>query len=318
MKRSHFIRSITVAILTFASFVPVLAGGLPTYQFLHQDVSARASAMGGSFISMHGDPTGIFYNPATIGTSPAPVAAFGYTSHVLDINAGFAAYTQEMDGIGVMGFGVNYIDYGSFDETDVLANKLGTFSAGDMAISATLANLIEENLYYGVTGKFIYSSIADVNSSALAADLGLLYLIPGDDPMSLGISVSNLGTQIDPYGETKESLPLDIRIGGTIKPQHLPLQLNINFHKLNEEQDSFLDKFTLFTVGGEFTLSKALRFRFGFNNERRKELKIGPSAGMTGFSFGGGLFLKTMRLDYSYNSYGVIGNISRITIALDM
>lgn len=318
MKRLPIIYFAAFSILSLAVLSPLLAGERPTYQFLQHDVSARASAMGGSFISMSGDPAGIFYNPASIGTSTAPVAAFGYTSHLLDINAGFAAYTREFENIGIVGIGMNYVDYGSFDETDVLANRLGTFSAGDMALSLSVANTIEENLYYGVTGKIIYSSIADANSSALAADLGLLYLIPGNDPISLGFAVSNIGSQMDAYGTTKESLPLDIRFGGTIKPQHLPLQLSVNFHKLNEAQNTFLDKFTMFTVGGEFTLSKALRFRFGFNNERRKELKTGTSAGMTGFSFGGGLVLKTLRLDYSYNSFGAIGNISRITVAMDV
>ncbi|MFA6456519.1 MAG: type IX secretion system protein PorQ [Bacteroidota bacterium] len=315
MKRSNFIRN---TISWFLFTVALFAGDRPTYQFLLNDVSARAAAMAGSFVSMSGDPAGIFYNPASIGTSPLPVAAFGYTSHLLDINAGFAAYTQEIQDLGVVGIGVNYVNYGTFDQTDVLANKLGTFTAGDLAASISLANPLEENLYYGVTGKYIHSSIAEASSSALAADLGLLYLIPGDDPITLGVSVSNLGAQIDAFGATTESLPLDITIGGTIKPQHLPLHLNVNFHKLNEEQNTFLDKFTTFTVGGEFTLSKTLRFRFGYNNERRKELKIGTSAGMTGFSFGGGLVLKSLRLDYSYNSYGEIGNISRITVALDV
>ncbi len=274
--------------------------------------------MAGSYVSMQNDPAGIFYNPATIGTSLEPVASLGYASHVLDIKAGFAAYTQEIQSIGVVGLGVNYVNYGSFLGRNDQGIETGSFNAGDMAISLSLANLFEENLYYGITGKYIYSSIADANSSALAMDLGLMYLIPGDDPISIGAAISNIGSQIDKYGSTKEQLPLEIKFGGTIKPQHLPLQLSINFHKLNEQRDSFLDKFTTFTVGGEFTLSKALRFRFGYNNERRKELKIGTSAGMAGFSMGGGLVLKNVRLDYSFNSYGEIGSISRITLGLDV
>ncbi|MEW5798647.1 MAG: type IX secretion system protein PorQ [Bacteroidota bacterium] len=296
----------------------LISGERPTYDFLRQDVGARASAMAGSFVSMHGDPAGIFYNPASIGTALSPQAVFGYTNHLLDINAGFAAYSQEVQDIGVIGLGVNYINYGTFDETDALANKLGTFGASDMALSMSVARVYEENIYYGVTAKFIYSSIADVSSSALAADLGLLYLIPGDDPMSFGISLSNIGAQLDPYMQTKEDLPFELKIGGTIKPQHLPLQLNVNFHKLNEERDSFVEKFSSFSLGGEFTLSKALRFRFGYNNERRKELKIGTSAGMAGFSLGGGLVLNKLRLDYSFNSLGKIGSMSRITLALDV
>ncbi len=315
MKRPLFIRIFTVAVILT---IPLLSAERPTYQFLQHDVSARASAMSGSFISMKDDPAGIFYNPATIGTLLTPVAAFGYTSHLLDIKGGFAAYTQDLGAVGVAGIGVQYIDFGSFVRTDAVANKLGTFSAGDMALSVSLARPFEENIYYGITAKYIYSSIAEANSSALAADFGVMYLIPGDDPITLGVTIANIGTQLDFYGATEESLPFEIKVGGTIKPQHLPLQLNLNFHKLNEERDTFLDKFTSFTVGGEFTLSKALRFRFGYSNERRKELKIGTSAGMTGFSLGGGLELKSLRVDYSFNSYGVIGSISRLTLGIDV
>jgi len=305
---------IFTSIFSFIAF----AAERPTYEFLRHDVSARASAMAGSFVSMSGDPVGIFYNPATIGTAVNPQAVFGYTNNFLDINEGFVSYAQEFEALGVIGLGVNYINYGTMDETDNFSNKLGTFSAGDMALSLSAARLIDENLYAGLTGKFIYSSIASSSSSAVAFDAGLMYLIPGDDPISLGISLTNVGTQLDPYVNTKELLPVELKIGGTIKPQHLPLQLNLNFRKLNEDADSFIDRFNAFTVGGEFTLSKALRFRFGYNNEQRKELKMGTSAGMAGFSLGGGLVLKNLRLDYSYTSFNLLGTISRITLALDV
>jgi hypothetical protein len=307
---------IVVLVLTVSAFSH--AGDNPTYEFLKSDVSPRASAMAGSFVSMYGDPVGIFYNPATIGTAVEPVASFGYTNHLLDINAGYATYSQEYKDVGVMGLGVNYINYGSFDQTDELANKLGTFSAGDMAVSLSVARPFEDNFYYGVTGKFIYSSIAEATSSALAADIGILYIVPGDDQISFGASMTNIGTQLSAYGSTRESLPLEFQIGGTIKPAHLPLELNVDFHKLNEVQDSFVQHFNAFSVGGEFTLSKALRFRFGYNNEQRKELKVGTSAGNAGFSLGGGLVLKKIKIDYSYSSFGLLGSISRIGISLDV
>ncbi len=313
-RQNSLFAMITILLIPFTLF----SGERPTYQFLQNDVSARASAMAGSFVSMTGDPAGIFYNPATIGTSAAPLASFGYTSHLLDFKSGFAAYTQEIEELGIVGVGVNYFSFGSFNGVNDQGIATGTFNAGDMAISLSLARPFEENLYYGITGKFIYSSIAEANSSAIAADIGLLYLIPGDDPISIGIFIANIGSQIDPYVNTKESLPFEIKVGGTIKPQHLPLSLNVNLHKLNEEHNSFLDTFTYFTLGGELTLSKALRFRFGYNNEQRKELKIGTSAGMAGFAFGGGIVLKNIRLDYSFNSFGKIGSINRITIGLDV
>ena len=55
--------------LLFLSLVSLTsAGERPTYQFLQSDMTARSAAMAGSYVSMQDDPSGIFYNPATIAT----------------------------------------------------------------------------------------------------------------------------------------------------------------------------------------------------------------------------------------------------------
>ncbi len=38
------------------------------YNFLRNDVSARAAALAGSFVTMADDPNALFYNPASVGT----------------------------------------------------------------------------------------------------------------------------------------------------------------------------------------------------------------------------------------------------------
>jgi hypothetical protein len=289
-----------------------------TYTFLLNDVGARSAGMAGSFVSMRNDVNTIFYNPAGIATITQPQASFGYLKNLLDINSGYVSYAQDLSSIGKIGFGIDYVNYGSFDETDELANKIGTFSAGDLALSVGFATEFEENLYYGVAAKFIYSSIADAASSAIAADFGILYLIPGANPVSFGASIRNIGTQLNPYLTTRESLPLDVSVGATIKPQHLPLLLNFNFHGLNETQDNFVSHFKMYSIGGEFTLSKELRFRFGFDNERRKDLTLGTSSGLAGFSFGGGIALQTFRFDYALTSWGRIGSLNSITVEMNL
>ncbi len=289
-----------------------------TYEFLRSDVSARSAAMAGSFVSIQNDINTMFYNPAALATLGQPQASFGFTKHLLDVNAGYAAYGQQYNDIGTFGIGLNYINWGTFDRTDDLQNVLGTFSAGEFAMLVGYGYTPEENLNLGVNAKFIYSSIADVHSTAVALDAGAIYSIPGLNPITLGISISNLGTQLSSYYDTRESLPLDITIGGTIKPQHLPLLLSVNFHKLNETQDSFIQRFRAFSVGGEFTLSKPLRFRFGFQNERRSDLQLGTTNGLAGFSLGGGIVLETFRFDYAYVSLGNIGNINQVSVAMNL
>jgi hypothetical protein len=47
-------------------------------------------------------------------------------------------------------------------------------------------------------------------------------------------------------------------------------------------------------------------------------MKIGTSAGMAGFSFGGGIVLESIRFDYGYTSLGKIGSLNRVTVGMDL
>jgi len=289
------------------------AGSNTTYDFLRNDVGARAGAMAGSFVSVTNDPNTLFYNPAGLSTLENAQGSIGYFKHLLDINSGYAAYSQSYEDLGYFGIGVLYMNYGSFDETDDLGNILGTFGASDLAFLFGYSNILEENLYFGANVKVIYSSIAAYTSVGIAGDFGILYKVP-DSRLTLGGSIRNIGGQLSSYLGSKEDLPLDLVIGASIVPRGLPLLLNFNFHKLNEKRDAFEDRFSSFSIGGEFTLSQAVRLRFGYNNEQRKELKIGTSSGLAGFGAGLGITVSEYTLDYALSSLGKIGSIHRISL----
>lgn len=290
------------------------AGSNTVYNFLRNDVSARAASLAGSFVTIQDDPNVLFYNPAGIGTLLQPTGSAGFFKHLLDINSGYVSYGQEFEGIGHFAAGVLYTNYGSFTETDESDNTLGKFTASDIAAIIGYANTLEENLYYGAAVKFIHSSIADARSMAVAADLGILYHVP-DSRLNVGASIRHLGKQLSAYVQTKEELPLDVSVGASIVPRGLPLLLNVNFHKLNESRDTFSERFRSFTVGGEFTLSKAVQVRFGYNNEQRKDLRIESTSGLAGFSAGLGILISRYQLDYGLSSLGKIGSVHRISIA---
>jgi hypothetical protein len=248
-----------------------------------------------------------------MATLEQPSGSVGFFKHLMDINSGYASYGQDFEGIGHFGVGVIYTNYGSFTETDELDNTLGTFNAADIAATVGYSNTLDENLYDGVGLKFIHSSIADAQSIGLGADLGILYQVP-DTKLNLGASIRNLGKQLTAYASTTEELPLDVALGASIVPRGLPLLLNVNFHKLNESVDKFIDRFRAFTVGGEFTLSKVLQLRFGYNNEQRKDLQIESTSGLAGFSAGVGILISNYRVDYALSSLGKVGSLHRISV----
>jgi hypothetical protein len=283
------------------------------FNFLRNDVSARAAALAGSFVTVTNDPNALFYNPAGLGTLEQPYGSVGFFKHLLDINSGYVSYGQDFEGIGHFAVGVLYTNYGSFTETDESDNTLGTFNAADLAASIGYSNTLEDNLYYGVAIKFIHSSIADARSTGLATDVGILYRVP-ETKLNVGASVRNLGAQLSSYMSTKENLPLDVSVGASIIPRGLPLLLNVNFHKLNESRDSFAEYFRAFVIGGEFTLSKVVQLRFGYNNEQRKDLQIESTSGLAGFSAGLGILISEYKLDYALSSLGKIGSLHRISV----
>jgi hypothetical protein len=301
----------------------IIFGGLSysqnTYDFLRVDGSARAGALGGSFVSNNDDADVIFYNPAGVDLLEGNPASFSFVKHLMDINLATLSYSTEFEDIGRFGAAIKYINYGNFEEADDFGNRTGEFSANEMAFVIGYANNLEENFYYGVNAKFIYSGIADRSSTAMAVDLGLHYAIP-DNNWNFGLAVLNLGGQLSKYYETSEAedLPLDVVIGLSKRLENLPLRLSVDFHKLNEERDDFIEKFKAFTVGAEFTLSKVLKLRLGYDNERRSEFKIGTTAGVAGFNAGLGVKISDYQFDYGYSSLGLVGGLHRIGISTSL
>jgi len=288
------------------------------YDFLRSDMNARAAGLAGSFVSITDDPTTLFYNPASLGTLTCPRGTVGFFKNLMDINAGSIAYGQRLNDSsaldGTIAGGIIYQNYGTFAETDESGETIGSFSAGDLAFVAGYANTLDENLYWGASVKYIYSSIAGYSSSALAGDFGILYNLP-ESRLSIGASIRNLGFQLKTYLGTREDLPVDATLGASFTPKGLPLLLNFDLHKLNQTVENFGQRFRSFTLGGEFTVSRVILLRFGFNNEQRKDLVLGSTSGMTGFSGGLGINVRTYRLDYAISSLGNIGNLHRISVS---
>jgi long-subunit fatty acid transport protein len=302
-----------LALLLFSGSGEAPAAGGTTYEFLRMDVGARAAGVAGTFLTVTDDPTVLFYNPAALATLSVPRGSAGFFKHLLDVNSGHVSYAQEFPGLGWFGAGVVYTGYGSFDERDELGNMLGSFSANDLALLVGYANTYEGSLSYGANVKFIYSSIAGYSSTGLAADLGVLYTVP-ESRVTLGASLRNLGFQLGTYAGVTEDLPIDLSIGASVVPRGIPLLLNVGFHRLTDQADSFGDRFRSFTVGGEFTISRVFQLRVGYDNAVRQDLKIGTSSGLAGFSGGIGVAVGDYRLDYALSSLGKVGSLHRITV----
>jgi hypothetical protein len=303
-----------IALTAILSAFQLKAQERPAYDFLKVDPSARASALAGAFETYTEDPNVIFYNPAGLSTSDKKLISAGFGKYLLDINFGSAAFQMKYKNAGWFGVGIKYFNYGTFDLADEEGNTSGTFNASDLMFSLGYSNFMYDKINFGINVKFIYSSIAEYKSTAAAMDFGFLYIIP-EERINLALSVNNLGLQINSYAESKERLPLDVRIGLSKQLEHLPLKISFSLNNINESKEKFIQHFKSFSIGGEIAFSDNVSARIGYNNERRQDLKLGTSLGIAGFSAGIGIKVADKyKFDYSLNSFGKVGSMHRFNL----
>ncbi len=309
----HFIHAILFVLLLSTTI-----SAQSSFDFLRLDTSPRAAAVAGSYVANGDDPNVIFYNPAGINLLTGTPVSFSFLKHLMDINSASISFSKEFEGIGRFAAGIQYINYGSFTRADENGMKLGNFGAGDIAVLVGYGNQLDKNFYYGANVKIIYSSIESYSSSAAAIDLGLHYAIP-ELRWNFGFSVLNLGSQLSHYFNTKEDLPLDIRLGFSKSLEKLPFTFFWSFNRLNERQNNFFERFKQITLGGELRVGQNLKLRIGYDNEKRKEMKLGStSAGLSGFSVGLGFIVNKYNVDYSFSSLGAIGSLHRFGISTSL
>jgi hypothetical protein len=310
-------RNITLlVVLLLAAGAATEARSGSAFNFLRTDVGARAGALGGSIAAMSDDPNMVFYNPAGLATLSRRRVSLGYFKHLLDINSANLSWGERIDGFGYVGAGALYMNYGEFQRTGEEGQNLGTFGAGELCAGVAYADAIGDRFRYGAGAKFIYSSIGEYSSSAVALDLGTQYIaVP--DRVVLGLSLLHLGAQLDPYATVGEDLPIDLRFGVALSPEHLPATFVVDVHRLTDERDSFAAHFKAFSVGVEFILSPNVFLRAGYNNERRQDLALteGTGSGLAGFSLGTGIATGDYQFDYAFTSNGPVGAFHRFSIA---
>lgn len=289
-----------------------------SFEFLRLDTSPRAAALAGSFVANGDDPNVMFYNPAGVNLLSGMPISFSFLKYLMDINSASISFSKEIEGLGRFATGIQYINYGTFTRADKDGMKLGNFGAGDVALLLGYGNQLDNNFYYGANIKLIYSSIESYSSAGVAFDLGLHYAIP-ESRWNFGFSILNLGTQLKSYFNTREELPLDVRLGFSKELEKLPFRLFWSFNKLGDRYENFLDRFKQITVGGEFRFGQSLRVRFGYDNEKRKEMKLGSTtSGLAGFSVGLGLIVNKYNVDYSFTSLGLVGALHRFGVSTSL
>jgi hypothetical protein len=312
-------------------------GGNNTYDFLKLPPSARVTALGGSLPSTKDNDFNVaLTNPALLADTMNNAVSINYVNFFADINYGYAAYAKNIKKNQNVAVGIQYLNYGKFNNTDEYGNITGTFGASDMSFNISYARpVVDSHLTCGVTLKTIYSNLNNNTSLGSALDMGWAYVIPKYD-LGIAAMVNNAGIQWKTYtaGGTRENLPFQMQLACSKKLKHAPIRFSLTYQDIERwkmtsdtvtysgkhpQIKSFGDNLMRhLIIGTELNIAKNFFIRVGYNYQLREELKIDVRKGMSGFSFGFGLRIYKFQLSYGRASYSIAGASNTISIVFDL
>lgn len=317
-------------------------GGKYTYQFLNLVTSPRQAALGGKTITIYDDDVNqAQFNPATINAEMDNHLAINYGSYFGEVTYGTASYAYTYDRhLQTFHVGINYVNYGKFDGYDENGQSTSQFTGSETALSYGYAyNLPYTNIFLGVNGKLISSSLESYNSFGGAVDFGAVFIDEAND-VNWALVIRNIGTQFTTYNGTNEKLPLEILAGVSQELENVPIRWHLTLENLqqwnisfsnpnrsrgsldggsNDEKVSAMGNALRHVIFGvELFPKRSFNLRLGYNFRRAEELLILDQRNFSGISVGFGLKLNKLKFNYSYSRYTLAGNTSLFGLTVNL
>ena len=316
-------------------------GGKSVYQFLNLVTSPRQSALGGKTLTIYDqDVNQAHFNPATINPEMDNHMSLNYGNYFGEVTYGTASYAYTFDRhVQTFHWGVNYVNYGTFDGYDENGTPTTSFTGSDIALSFGYAyNVPSTNLHIGANAKLINSTLESYSSFGGAIDLGALY-VDEDNSINYAFVVRNIGTQFTTYAGTKENLPLEVMAGISQEIENVPIRWHLTLENLQQwnvtfsnparaqnsidgsstpEKTSFFNNALRHVIFGlELFPQKGFNLRLGYNFRRAEELRLLEQRNFSGISVGMGLKMGRLKFDYSYSRYTLAANTSLFGLTIN-
>jgi len=276
-----------LAAQTEGSVLPIMPG------------STRSAALGGAGAALVGDAGAMFANPAGIATIRHLGIEGSYQPYLAGSHLSSAALALRVSRF-TLGFGAQALDYGS---EAVIVPDPSTGGRTGMPTGATFhpyEALAATSLVYrrgfaalGVTAKYDRQQYGSEVSDAWAGDVGLAIAV--FDIMAMGVSVQNRGGDI----EGEALLPRRTRAGITLNytdPQGtLRLLTTLEGQWTRDRSAVLVQGLEVGVVRG----GAGLIGRLGYSTR--------PTVtAASRWTFGGGIVLGRLAVDYAFQGYGVL------------
>jgi len=197
--------------------------------FLRITPDARAGAMGDAGIAMSADANSMHLNTAKLTEVESDFSMSATYSPWLrnlgldDVYLAYLAGFKKIDDLSALAFSLRFFSLGDIQFTNENREAIGKGSPSEFELGLGFARKLGENFSVGLNGKFIYSNLASgqtVDGVAIepgvagAADISLFWRLPLEtSDLSLGLTLSNLGSKISYTGLSNDFLPANLGLG---------------------------------------------------------------------------------------------------------
>ena len=297
------------------------------FQFLSIPSDARSGGMADAMTTIHSNSVALFFNPAGLSRQ----------NQFFDINfssnewiAGIKhdavsfSFSPKNGQYGCLGFSLLNVDYGELQGTMVWDNDQGfidteKFFPSALSFGIGYGRALSENFSVGTHLKKAYqylgnnvvpvtdsSNVVDDNAAdAVAFDFGTIYITDWHG-FTFGMSVRNFSEEVE-YAYDSFQLPLTFRVGGSIEilsffpslsgKQSLKMALEALHPRSHPERVN---------LGLEYSFMETGHLRLGylFNYDQRD------------LTYGAGIKLGPLKIDYALTPFGVFDSVSRISIGI--
>lgn len=345
---TYFRIALSLIILTLSAPAWAQVGGNSVYDFVNLPASPRVTAVGGSMIAVWDTDLGLAYhNPALLQPGMHNKVLAGTSINFAGVSHGYFGYARHYDKFATLQGGLQYISYGKFTRTDETGTELGQFNANEFALNVGGGRQVDK-YSFGANVKLVYSDLESYVSVGGAIDLAAAWTDTAKN-MTAALVIKNVGFQMKPYySGSREPLPFEIQLGFSKRLKYVPFRFSFVAHNLqrwdlryddpnqNTDGNIFLGDTTSndnagkkagdvfdniarhFIVGGELYLGKSIRLGFGYNHQRRAELRPDVKKGLAGFSFGLGINIKQFGIEFARARYSGSAATTHISVTVDI
>jgi hypothetical protein len=282
---------------------------------------ARAEGMGRAGVALVDDANAVWWNVGALAFVRGHDVSASYYDLVAglaeDVNYTYLSYVQRVEGLGGIGGGFTYLNYGKSEATDVDGNVIQEFTSYELAPTIAYGTDLIPNLGIGVALKLVRVDLAPAvvtqdqvagQGTTFAADFGALYKIPAWKA-AMGATLSNIGPDIA-FVDEEQSDPLgrNVRVGMA----YAPFETEAHRFTISADAVRYLLPGRILAidqwgVGGEYEFNRLIALRAGYYSD--------PIGDIEDVTFGLGLGYKGFRFDFaSFPQASTLDRVKRFSV----